>query len=166
MIHEFQRFNKLHILQYKAANQVALHVSGVIVSSRGVAAAQDIRNLDGGAERRGERRSVVVRGTGARVVVDGECDAAGVGLGGGPLGPASRVDNVANGRLLEDDVGVLAPGAPEVVGARGDGRARVGGNVAVIEDVLALAGGRSTVGYEFCVVSLCTKYSCFGIGKT
>lgn len=132
-----------------------LHVGRVIVSSRSVAATQNIRNLNSRAERSSKRRSVVVRGTITRVVVHGKSNTVRVGLGGGPLGPAGRVDDIANGGLLENDVGVLTPGAAEVVGAGGDGGARVGGDVAVVEDVLALARGGSTVGYGGLRVSIC-----------
>lgn len=50
--------------------------------------------------------------------------------------PAGAVDDAAQGGLLEDDAGVLAPGAAEEVGAVGDGAAGGGGDVALVEDVV------------------------------
>lgn len=56
-----------------------------------------------------------------------------------PNAPAGAVDDLAQGALLKNDAGVLAPRTAEVVDAVRDGVAVGGGDVALVEDVVGCA---------------------------
>lgn len=60
-------------------------------------------------------------------------------VAGIPDVPAGAVDDRGQGRLLEDDASVVAPGSAEIVRAVGDGVARGRSDVAVVEDVVGCA---------------------------
>lgn len=127
-----------------------LHVSGVVVGRAGVAAAQNAGGSNGSAQLLGEAGASAL-GSDSSVLVLSEEDVGGARVAVVPLLPACRVDDAGHGGLLEDDLGVLAPGTAEVVGAIGDGVSGGGGDVAAVEDVLGLVGRAGTaIGYYLC----------------
>lgn len=75
-----------------------------------------------------------------------ELDVAGPGVARVPDAPASGLDDVGHGRVLDGDAGVLAPWAAEIVGASGDGVAARRGDVALVEDVPVGVAGAGAAG--------------------
>lgn len=124
-------------------SQLNLHlkVASIDVSSASVAATKDSSNLNS-SRKLGLIRSST-RSTSAGVAVLAENNISSVRRGRAPLRPTLGVDDVRHGGILDGNTSIGFPGATEVDGAGSDGGAGLGGNVAVVQDVVA--GGRGGV---------------------
>lgn len=125
-----------------------LKVRSVNVRGTGVAASKNRGNgkCRGGL---GCEAGSGTRSAGAGVSVLLESNISGVGCAGAPLRPSGSVDDIGHAGLLDGDTSILLPGTAEVESAAGNGLARAGGNVAVVEDIpaaaVAVAAGSSNV---------------------
>lgn len=125
-----------------------LHVRSVVVTSTGVAGAENAGDGDSGAELLGEGGAGSL-GADASVAVLAEQDVAGAGIAGAPDRPALGVDDASHGGLLVDDLSVRTPWTAEVEGAIGNSGTGGSGNGAAVEDVFGLGrGAGGAVGCE------------------
>lgn len=131
-----------------------LQIACVNPAGAGVVTAQDASNLNRRAQLRGKARSCSLA-SGTSVIVLAEANVLGVGLAGLPLRPTLGVYDVRHGGVLDGDTGILLPRAAKIVSAAWHGVASLGGDSAVVEDVVRRVRGGITTGSRYIAKRCC-----------
>lgn len=108
-----------------------------------IVAAKDSGDLDRGREFLGEAGASAL-GTITGVVILAEENILSIGLAGRPLDPTSRVNGITEGGLLEDNAGILCPGAAEVVASLSNILTRSSIDSGLVDHVVSLIGAGGT----------------------